>query len=459
MSLATRCPVCSTVFRVVQDQLKVSEGWVRCGRCAKVFNAFEGLFDLERELATMAAPAVTPAQQVLDDLARRNRNPKPRTEWTGEEFPDTGAAVRVGPPPAPAEPTRAWPRPSGDAGPTTASGAPSGMGLPAWAASRPASLAEHASTTAPGALGSAARTAAPAAAAARMSGAASRPAPAWPAPAWPTPAAEAPAALAAAAGATAAPTLAATAPEAAVVDAASPAEAVALRQEPAPMADAVADSGASEGSYESMFRSTGELDPDTAHPSGIDIVLDSDEARGATADAPDSQYLSFVQKADRAARWRRPGVRVGLAVAATVLTLLLAVQFALADRDQMVLRWPAAKPLLSALCDTLGCRIEPLRRIERLAVESSGLTRIGEGQVYRLAMVLHNRGELPLMIPAVDLTLTDSGGALVSRRVLMPPELGATGTTIAAGQEMPLQVLLRSNDRPVTGYTIEIFYP
>lgn len=49
MSLATRCPSCGTVFRVVQDQLKVSEGWVRCGRCDAVFNALEGLFDLGRE--------------------------------------------------------------------------------------------------------------------------------------------------------------------------------------------------------------------------------------------------------------------------------------------------------------------------------------------------------------------------------------------------------------------------
>lgn len=49
MSLATRCTSCGTVFRVVQDQLKVSEGWVRCGRCDAVFNALEGLFDLERE--------------------------------------------------------------------------------------------------------------------------------------------------------------------------------------------------------------------------------------------------------------------------------------------------------------------------------------------------------------------------------------------------------------------------
>ena len=51
MSLATRCTACGTVFRVVQDQLKVSEGWVRCGRCDEVFNALEGLFDLEREPA------------------------------------------------------------------------------------------------------------------------------------------------------------------------------------------------------------------------------------------------------------------------------------------------------------------------------------------------------------------------------------------------------------------------
>ena len=47
MSLATRCTVCGTVFRVVQDQLKASEGQVRCGRCGEVFNALEGLFDLE----------------------------------------------------------------------------------------------------------------------------------------------------------------------------------------------------------------------------------------------------------------------------------------------------------------------------------------------------------------------------------------------------------------------------
>jgi predicted Zn finger-like uncharacterized protein len=61
MSLATRCTACGTIFRVVQDQLKVSEGWVRCGRCDEIFNAMDGLFDLERDApregsATVSAP-------------------------------------------------------------------------------------------------------------------------------------------------------------------------------------------------------------------------------------------------------------------------------------------------------------------------------------------------------------------------------------------------------------------
>jgi predicted Zn finger-like uncharacterized protein len=61
MSLATRCTSCGPVFRVVQDQLKVSEGWVRCGRCDAVFNALEGLFDLGRDAPPEWAGAATPA--------------------------------------------------------------------------------------------------------------------------------------------------------------------------------------------------------------------------------------------------------------------------------------------------------------------------------------------------------------------------------------------------------------
>jgi predicted Zn finger-like uncharacterized protein len=39
MSLITKCPVCATMFKVVPDQLRVSDGWVRCGQCNEVFDA------------------------------------------------------------------------------------------------------------------------------------------------------------------------------------------------------------------------------------------------------------------------------------------------------------------------------------------------------------------------------------------------------------------------------------
>lgn len=43
MSLITCCPSCGTKFRVVADQLRISEGWVRCGRCQEVFDAQQAM--------------------------------------------------------------------------------------------------------------------------------------------------------------------------------------------------------------------------------------------------------------------------------------------------------------------------------------------------------------------------------------------------------------------------------
>ena len=62
-ALATRCPACGTVFRVVRDQLRVSEGWVRCGRCAEVFNAADGLVDLDSRRAARSDDAPTGASR------------------------------------------------------------------------------------------------------------------------------------------------------------------------------------------------------------------------------------------------------------------------------------------------------------------------------------------------------------------------------------------------------------
>ena len=56
MSLITRCPACGTMFKVVPDQLRISEGWVRCGKCSEVFDA-------ARNLQVLAVPHRTPSSR------------------------------------------------------------------------------------------------------------------------------------------------------------------------------------------------------------------------------------------------------------------------------------------------------------------------------------------------------------------------------------------------------------
>lgn len=66
MSLITRCPACGTMFKVVPDQLRISEGWVRCGHCADVFDASAHLqADVPVEPETPPADAALPTGDVV----------------------------------------------------------------------------------------------------------------------------------------------------------------------------------------------------------------------------------------------------------------------------------------------------------------------------------------------------------------------------------------------------------
>jgi predicted Zn finger-like uncharacterized protein len=65
MSMVTRCPHCTTLFRVTPRDLQASQGQVRCGRCMQVFDGFKGLATLPEVLphppASAAAQTAPPA--------------------------------------------------------------------------------------------------------------------------------------------------------------------------------------------------------------------------------------------------------------------------------------------------------------------------------------------------------------------------------------------------------------
>ena len=118
MSMITGCPACGTMFRVVPDQLKISDGWVRCGHCGEVFDASAQLREepaasrfAEAEPAG-STPAVAPA-------------PAPAVARDEDEPVDVAPLlVRAESAQAPVEPSRVEPPAST---PTPASSAPNSV--------------------------------------------------------------------------------------------------------------------------------------------------------------------------------------------------------------------------------------------------------------------------------------------------------------------------------------------
>jgi len=93
MSLITRCPACGTMFKVVADQLKISEGWVRCGHCGEIFDAASSL--REEAETDPAPPASEPSAQASA------QPPEVPPLWPAEE---QTVAPKATPLPEPAEP-------------------------------------------------------------------------------------------------------------------------------------------------------------------------------------------------------------------------------------------------------------------------------------------------------------------------------------------------------------------
>ena len=385
MSLATRCTDCNTVFRVVQDQLKVSEGWVRCGRCGSVFNALEGLFDLE----PVPAPAAAPGEP----------EPEPEASATPTAVPAAATAAPIDAPAAAIAPAVEPPAWSPAPGPFT----------PSFAAA-PASPEPYVD--------------------------------AWPTPREPEFVESQPEPFARGTGS--------------VVHVATPASRV-DEEDRIDFADARFNVALLQ--EEGIAAADSSLDPvinDDAPRADVNADADAkDEPDAAAAPAPE-----FLRQAERDARWASPRARLGLALAGVLLLGLLAVQAALHYRDLVATLLPESRPVLEALCDVAGCRIEPLRRIDDIVIESSALNALPGGDTVRLSVVLRNRGVFPLAMPAIELTLTDAGGQMIARRVLPPADFGvATATVLPAASEAPLQLLLTTSGRRASGYTVEPFYP
>ncbi|MEX8518719.1 MAG: zinc-ribbon and DUF3426 domain-containing protein [Leptothrix sp. (in: b-proteobacteria)] len=440
MSLATACPSCSTVFRVAQDQLKASEGWVRCGHCQKVFNAVEHLFDLDSRRSVSAGPRrggasasesddpnwqeTAPAAFSNENLLRQSRAMRSNVSA------NSPAALRQPDPPTPPIP------PSPDT------------------SSRPP---EEASTSRPDTgWGSAAfdfelpagRKAPPA------------PPPSAPAPAEPRPAARdtsavrvtPPQPVPPAAATPAQPSDEAAPSLFAATAAFAPDELLDPLMQEVPHHSTTAVTGTQPGMAQMLARQEIAIAEDSA------AMLSSTASRPAPLGA-NATLPRFVRDADRRARWQRPWVRIVLSLLALLLLSGLAAQSVYQMRDRVAARWPQSKPLLQSACVYLACQIKPPRLIDAIVVDNTALTRPPGVDGYRLSVVLRNRAEHIVAAPHLELNLTDTTGAVVVKRVFSPADFRISQAELAAQSEITWTLAFQVTGQNIAGYTLSAFYP
>jgi len=406
MSLATRCPACSTVFRVVQDQLKVSGGWVRCGHCHEVFNGLEALFELPPDPPPAPEPEAPPPAPVVAEA------PPARFDL---DLSEPAAAVEgVAQATAPAPLQIAATPPAEPLAPADAPVPP----LPVPPAEPPSARA-------------AAQAAAPAQPASNedLSG----PVTADPDP---EPAATASTPRAAVGASAAAESPPAEAAQQEVVAPAPPTVPEDLRTGP-DTATQVAVAGSEAGPTEAW----------------------SPRQRRKSRKRQRAPKPAFVRQAEQAALWRRPAMRALLGFTAMALAALLGLQVMHQQRDHWAARWPALQAPLRQWCELARCSLQPPRALAQLALDSSALARTPRAQTLRFEADLRNAADHMVRAPAVELSFTDNQGRLLVRKVLRPEELGAPADGIAAEGTWRIDAQLDTGDLRIASFTAEIFYP
>lgn len=443
MALATRCPNCQALFRVVADQLKLRGGLVRCGACRHVFDAIGSLAYVDdQSSASPAAPVEPRPQRIAGSMA---------SLLTPTSAPDAAGSPSAPPPGAPMDPFLGDETTPADREAQTRKDESTGEADREEAArddlmgDEPRDVPVRGqSAHAQPAHGHAARDDGeaprepdatdesppdPFRSAARHRPRRRRP------EAPDSPDGTDPLAV---------PTLLATHADATV-------DLNALRAER--RGKDTADS-AEQSDEEARRRRRRERHARRA------AEREAQRARAAE-DGGDEEAPEFL-RAER----RRRGFSVVFGGGSAVLTLLLFVQAAVLFRTEFVTRWPSLRPALVQLCAVTGCTVSWPTRADLLAVVGTELQAIPGTDVLELRTVIRNRASFKVALPAIEVSLTDTQNRTIARKVFAPVDyLSSSGEPAArideglgAGSDYEVRIAFEARGVSAVGFVVYPFY-
>lgn len=426
MSQVTRCPSCGTRFKVVADQLRISQGWVRCGMCQSVFDASQELQSVPDELLqpeAADAPQRPAVQEVQQTEAGEQRTPVwPQQDAADAPAPDTQKA----------EALQELASDSVDAAPTVAQVAevaPAAESADVVSESEPSGSMPGMADAQPSFVDQARPLTEEDAAAAQHD-----------------------------------PHPDASEPEYGLEsgDIRAPAEPELLVPPPPSgvlMAEAAQDlkdeAQAEAVSKEALLHADiGAIQPARDRAQAV-TDADQDEAAAIAGDEP-----GFVRQARRQAFWHSAGMRVALVLGSLVAVAGVVGQYAWLQRDVLAAQYPALAPVLTKACSLAGCELQARRAIADVVISGSGFKQLADDHQYQWSLTLENRSDVPVAMPMAELTLTDAQDRPLLRRVIDLRLLGAP-EQLHARQEWSVNVPVQVQDlgAAVAGYRALVFYP
>ncbi|MEN3113288.1 DUF3426 domain-containing protein [Uliginosibacterium paludis] len=423
--LTTRCPHCSTVFRIRPEQLSVRGGRVRCGHCQQAFSALSHLEEMEDEagLPPNPVPPVSPSVAA----------------------PTRAAAPAVAAPVAQPVRLAAPPRPVPDAPVTSVPAAPASVLAPA-VQDDPLQItidALPASFSADGELDF------------DLSGLEGEGFSADPVP--PAEPVE--------------PVISIDRLPKDVSDEGKAAE------DGKPLAAEMAAAG--EPKYESRIaRELGirAYDPEADQSFGQTVMLeepldltrmDADEPGPGAASLFDEHERQEHQAGRNLVEDRRSGHGKWKWILGCVLLALVALfQLAYVFRTELAREMPNLRPELEEACALLACTVPYPQEAtnEKIKIESSEFfADSGGAGRYRLVATIANHVPYPQAWPSLELTITDRFDIAVARRVLAPaewlPEANRNQPAFEAHSDVTANISLDLDKLSAQGYRLYVFYP
>lgn len=149
-----------------------------------------------------------------------------------------------------------------------------------------------------------------------------------------------------------------------------------------------------------------------------------------------------------------------------VLAALLLLQLAVIFRTDITTRWPQWRPALVQVCGLFGCSVGWPTRAELLAVVGTELQAIPGTDVLELTAVIRNRASFKVALPAIEVTLTDTTNRTLARKVFAPVDYltsaGEPSSRIDDGlgpsSDLTVRVAFEARGVNAVGFVVYPFY-